>query len=296
MPEDWYLRQCSPSQGYCSTIPTPTAWDCTLSWCLKEYSSTIATNGTLVDNPSKEIELQFPFVPSRDQPMRDADPYPDSCLYDAELGYATASYTPLLIAGYVAPDGPANGKCDRYLRDKDNSTAAVWINMQDSEYISQQIGSIYTQTLESYADSNLGNALWSLNDGDFAKTMATAATGMTNAIRQTANATNVHGDVIYSVTLIVVNWLWLIYPAALISLTILFMVATFVFSTERSDIVWKSSTLAVLFHGLQGWNDDEMTARTISEMEEASTSMEAQLLESVLSKREQLIAQKASSS
>ena len=109
-------------------------------------------------------------------------------------------------------------------------------------------------------------------------------------------ATSVQRNVIYRVTPIVVNWLWRIHPAALTLHTGPFIVATFLFSTGRSDIVWKSSTLAVLFHGLQGWNDDELTARTIPEMEKASTTMQAQLLESVLSKQTQLIAQKASSS
>lgn len=244
---------------------------------MKSYEATNVVNGTLTDEPSEEIRLKFPFVPTRDQTKRDADPHPDSCLDDAELGYASNTFAPLLIAGYTGENGPANGKCDRYNRDRDNSTAAVWINAQDSQYISRAISTIFTQSLETSADSSLGQVLWSANDGNFSKTMENAAMALTNTIRQTSNATTVHGDVISNVIVIRVNWPWLIYPCALVLLMKLFMIATLIFSAEKSNIVWKSSTLAVLFHGLRGWDRHALRANNIPDMEKAARKMSVKL-------------------
>jgi hypothetical protein len=73
---------------------------------------------------------------------------------------------------------------------------------------------------------------------------------ITNLIRNVDNTTTpVVGQVWNTETIVRVRWIWFIYPIAVIVLTLLFLVATIVQSSTQHIKVWKSSILAVLFHG-----------------------------------------------
>ena len=120
-------------------------------------------------------------------------------------------------------------------------------------------------------------ALYSANGGDLTKTMDNVATSVTNQLRNGMNATDVQGTVVLPVAYVHVNLLWLIYPASLSSFAALFLLASIFFSLERGELVWKSSSLPLLFHGLQGWNTDHLDARGPRTMEEMSKKMWAQL-------------------
>lgn len=61
----------------------------------------------------------------------------------------------------------------------------------------------------------------------------------------------VKGDAWHTETCSSVQWPWLAYPAALLVLTFVFLLATIVQSACYSrKRIWKSSPLALLFHGL----------------------------------------------
>ena len=80
---------------------------------------------------------------------------------------------------------------------------------------------------------------------------------MTNLIRNADSTTApVIGKVWTAETIVHVQWIWFIYPIAMILLTLVFLVATIVQSSSQDIKVWKSSILAVLFHGLDdpGYN------------------------------------------
>lgn len=73
---------------------------------------------------------------------------------------------------------------------------------------------------------------------------------ITNLMRNVDNTTApVVGQVWNTETIVHVRWVWFIYPIAVIVLTLLFLVATIVESSTQHIKVWKSSILAVLFHG-----------------------------------------------
>lgn len=77
---------------------------------------------------------------------------------------------------------------------------------------------------------------------------------MTVRIRQSPDAFDlpaISGNAWRNETCIGVRWPWLAYPVALLNLTISFLLATIVQSEAYSrKQIWKSSPLALLFHGL----------------------------------------------
>ena len=50
-----------------------------------------------------------------------------------------------------------------------------------------------------------------------------------------------------------------------------------IFSVERSRAVWKSSSIATLFHPLQGWPKDMYDHESVQDMEVAAKNMPVRL-------------------
>ena len=50
-------------------------------------------------------------------------------------------------------------------------------------------------------------------------------------------------------------------------------------SQKRDQLVWKSSSLALLFHGLRGGDGQELAARDSRTMEDLARTMRARLVE-----------------
>lgn len=124
------------------------------------------------------------------------------------------------------------------------------------------------------------------------QTFANIADSMTAYIRQAAKTgdlgepaldnadrTPAIGRVLRSETCIAVRWEYIALPAALVVLTLVFLIAMIVeTSRDRERHDWKSSALALLFHGL----DPEVRAQhgdmhTVQEMESTAREMRVQL-------------------
>lgn len=50
-----------------------------------------------------------------------------------------------------------------------------------------------------------------------------------------------------------------------------------IFSAERSRAIWKSSSIATLFHGLQGWQKDDLMRDRVEEIENDAKNMRVKL-------------------
>ena len=127
--------------------------------------------------------------------------------------------------------------------------------------------------------STPGLALYYANDDNISETFKNAAISMTNHLRQTSNSTSVKGAVIEPVVYVRVNWPWLVYPAALWTLAGVVIAVTISVSHRKDRLVWKSSALALLFHGFRGGDDQEMCVRDGKTMESLATSMRARVVE-----------------
>lgn len=115
-------------------------------------------------------------------------------------------------------------------------------------------GTVVTRVSEVNSDNNqvddvLAAMQHSDNVGDM---MNNFVTSFTNRMRAMANDTDnkVQGTALISVPYVRVQWAWLSLPILLMVLSLVFLVATSIITKKSNIPVWKTSTLAVIFHGL----------------------------------------------
>ncbi|KAL8951866.1 MAG: hypothetical protein Q9222_002172 [Ikaeria aurantiellina] len=77
------------------------------------------------------------------------------------------------------------------------------------------------------------------------------ATAMTNSIREQDDhhSNPAHGTAWSSETYVHVRWAWFAFPAGLLLLSAIFLCGVMLETAHREILVWKSSNLALLFHG-----------------------------------------------
>lgn len=79
-----------------------------------------------------------------------------------------------------------------------------------------------------------------------------ASDSMTNFIRQNANTSYsapVKGQVHHYAVCLDVKWGWMAFPASLVALSVIFCVLIIITTTARKSEIWKSSPLAMIYHG-----------------------------------------------
>ncbi|KAL3439769.1 hypothetical protein BJX65DRAFT_291675 [Aspergillus insuetus] len=108
------------------------------------------------------------------------------------------------------------------------------------------------------------------------RTNATAAASVAAANKVTIRGT-VHLTEIY----VSVRWLWLVFPSALVALGVVFLGLTMLTNRRQGLRLWKSSILAILFHGLEGVpgedEDEDDKFATASRLDRAARGMEVSL-------------------
>jgi hypothetical protein len=127
------------------------------------------------------------------------------------------------------------------------------------------------------SDTAMMTALWDNYGGDLSLTLANIATAMTNHIRSTDGHVNINGTSTRVDTVIKVTWFWLTYLAAMVGLSLAFFVTAVVFASEKSRVVWKSSSLAVLMHGPEGFDRAELDHRSVEDMGKSAKGLWARL-------------------
>lgn len=120
-------------------------------------------------------------------------------------------------------------------------------------------------------------AMFDKNGGDVAATVADTATRMTNRIREAIGSETVRGLTAKATTIITVQWYWLISMGSMVVLRVLFFVTAVVFSNEKNRVIWKSSSLAVSYHGLDGFAPAELDDQSITDMRSGARTLEAKL-------------------
>jgi hypothetical protein len=92
------------------------------------------------------------------------------------------------------------------------------------------------------------------------------------------STTLVYGNVTTSTVRVEVAWYWFVPPAALNVLAILLLLATAILSHRHKTRLWKSSTLALLYHGLEDPEPaPDLTMARISEMDRWASRTSAKL-------------------
>lgn len=223
-------------------------------------SSSVLRNGTWsncvgADNPSEANPVQYPSqfkISSPDSVLlgnstqSPSKYYPNNCFWIFYGGSAQAlgSYLSNLFDGEIL--GPSSPP--------DEVTGTPW-----------QMG------LFSKGNATLSSA---------SAYMEGLANAITSVIRQhgdTPSAEYAQGTAYGLQTCIKVKWTWLALPSALILLTIAFLLTT-ILETRSRNMTWKSSVLALLFHGLDTISRQQYgEMMDLGAMENAAEQVQAKL-------------------
>lgn len=87
---------------------------------------------------------------------------------------------------------------------------------------------------------------------------------MTIRVQLADGHVNINGSSTRNHTIIKVTWYWLIYMVAMVLISLAFFVTAMMFSSEKSEVVWKSSSLAVLMHGLEDFDQTQLDHKSMS--------------------------------
>ncbi|KXT07967.1 hypothetical protein AC579_8598 [Pseudocercospora musae] len=265
----WRLWKNNSMAGW----PSPTVYECQLSWCLKTYAASSAENGNLVEAKPTAEQLYRPYAMFAGEATKGKSSFHKCMSVDEAmewqmsmpLGTIDVDEDQSVQAAYTKGDLPKSKVCPRPEQIR-NSTTALGINIQDESLVSDSMLQILEHDLSNdhVGATALDQLFWSANDRNVSATLDNIATRMTNALRQGPNSTAVLGEVHYLSTHIKVNWPWLSYPAVLVFLTVVFLILTTVFSAEKSQVAWKSSSLAVLFHGPADFESPDKTTQSMT--------------------------------
>lgn len=110
-------------------------------------------------------------------------------------------------------------------------------------------GGINGTTTGSAFSSDVIHALYDTTDYPYR--IANLATSMTNSIRQQNDSGSgpFEGRALTAETYVKVRWAWFSYPAVVIASSLLYLLGTILDSRYRDVAIWKSSNMAMLFHG-----------------------------------------------
>ncbi|KAL8930577.1 MAG: hypothetical protein Q9208_000447 [Pyrenodesmia sp. 3 TL-2023] len=133
----------------------------------------------------------------------------------------------------------------------------------------------------SIFSSDIVQALY--DTSNLTRRIGNLATSMTNNIREQDDHVSrpAHGIAWTDETYVHVRWGWFAFPAALMLISALFLLAIILETSYRDILVWKSSNLALLFHG-RGLNlsspSDQPVSR-LSAMTSRARNIKTELLE-----------------
>ena len=184
-----------------------------------------------------------------------------------------------------------------------NFTVAFLADLGISQYLAPKLtlsnsiamSALNSQGLPSWGPDETSNASSHVNNMDMLRIFRDSEPGplfenlaksMTRSIRN-VNVSNqatfdgyigplsgvgpVNGTVSYEYVYVSVRWPWLAFSAALVLLTIIFLVLTVIDSTRHDVAVWKSSPVPLLFHGLDEKETERLrAAKGLAEMEKLS--------------------------
>ena len=255
-----------------SIFSAPVARRCTLSFCAKEFVSSIEPGRNLNETFISTKALRF-----------------ENCTRKWYEGISFLTYTswlePCVGVKETTITSPAVFNSDKV----STGTTLYKIGRDSLNTLLEKLQtsfpyspSLYGHTAEAAGTAPptlVGDALQYLHESNIELMFDNIADSLTNWIRASSNGTSSIGDAWEQRAYVHVSWAWLALPAAIVALTTVFLVASIIFSLEKSQLVWKSSALALLFHRLQGWGEMELNKRTQKDMEEAAKDWRVHLID-----------------
>ena len=221
------------------TLPRPSAYDCIFSACARRFSSDV-TNGVFHEH------VRDRFI-NETQINTSIEPYNSTGV--EVIGPGTHPFNLYFNLTTSAPRNWSNSSMPEVF-----NIDYVSQNAFPSFFQHEMEGNIVSTAQEpngsfqpTFPRSDYMQGIWEHGLQDLPQTMENLALAWTNNMRLTGAPAQ--GVASQGQTYIHVNFLWLIFPAALEFLAFVFLAGTIV-STVRNHVPsWKASALAPLFHG-----------------------------------------------
>jgi hypothetical protein len=117
------------------------------------------------------------------------------------------------------------------------------------------------------------------NSNDLNELFNTVAASITNEMRRSAdNQTTWSGQLGTVKTVLDVRWAWISFPVFLVLSSLVFFITAIVESHRQAVPLWKSSTLAVLCHGIEKKAGDQLNSIDgVRELEDLASNIKLQL-------------------
>ena len=225
------------------------AWECAMSYCINKYSTSV-TDGVL----HQEIEESW---------RNDSATYGQS---------SDLLYTP--------PDS-VKGVLTNASTFRVATLAARALNSFMSETFTGS-GGVNVPKSDSAFSSDVIHALYDTKN--FSRRIDNLATSMTNNIRQQngSGITSFDGLAYKTETYVRVRWAWFAYPAAIVLISLVYLIGVIVETTRCDVAIWKSSNLALIFHGktLVLAKPDRIFVNKASQMAEVAKEVDVELVQS----------------
>lgn len=251
-PDHMYHGNYSESNFQESTAAiTPIALQCELLWCCRHHAETSVENGLLNDPTTSVTDLRVGHV------------------IDELNGFAGS---PLWPAGHAQPSVSSMNLADWQ---SDRATNVFWINHATSRGLEMAIRSLFGTTMRDMKPLRSRNPIdvqrsplqIRISSGDLTQILDDVAVSVTNKIRQTSFTRRISGVAEKDVTIVRVNWYWLIYPVTLVASACVFLSYCISLSNESCGVVWKSSVLPLLLRGNGGYEEQAMLSNRLSDIE-----------------------------
>lgn len=114
-------------------------------------------------------------------------------------------------------------------------------------------------------------------DQNISETFARLAKSVTDQLRISEGGHMVSGIALDKQTFVEVRWLWMILPLLVLVLASGLLAATVWTAAKQKAPVWKSSTLAVLLHNLDGLRDEDLRISTLEDLERLAERIDVTL-------------------
>ncbi|KAI8632193.1 hypothetical protein F5Y19DRAFT_492070 [Xylariaceae sp. FL1651] len=212
-----------------SQYESPYAIECDMTWTARTFQGIKVVNGTFIAGATEDHDLEG--IPLQ------------SDTEESEWWYP----------------GPYQFRIRNASTDTSKNLTFL-INPNDHGIIAGHLEEVFS----SNSDDDFGMAL--MQSSDLIETIRNISTSVTFAIGQGSNATSAPGTAFMNETYISVEWGWFILPFLTILGSIVFLVATVLYSKRRNVASWKSSSLLPLFTRFVGWNEEDLAVNSPQDM------------------------------
>jgi hypothetical protein len=230
-------------------LPPARITQCTLRWCTAVYEETTVSSNVLNSSDIHNFDLHKVGAP-------------------VVLGNGTRD---------LSVWGPTDSDA---VNIPGNST--IMINAMDHASTGNYLAGIFTvgqattnANAETPTVNDIGSAL--LQTGDISLTVQNLADSMSMRVRTGPNSTLAVGQALSDVTFIQVQWLWVIFPASMVLIGVIFLALTIWRGARAHAPIWKSSGLAMLLHDMKGYHGAKRYDR-VEEMEKVAKKVEVRLV------------------